>query len=113
MDETATAAVTATNEESKVGNVDLTLKNTWTAEELLAEFKGGLLTAGAKTKKRGSLWDLKPRIPLGHTVMIANAKDEFNKKLTGGGKPVMDYLGMSMVRTLTSALYSTDQQKGK
>eukprot|EP00536_Pseudo-nitzschia_multiseries_P000578 jgi/Psemu1/178972/e_gw1.7.239.1 len=50
---------------------------------------------------------------LGHTVMIANAKDEFNKKLTGGGKPVMDYLGMSMVRTLTSALYSTDQQKGK
>ena len=43
--------------------------------------------------------------------MIANAKDEFNKKVTSGGKPVMDYLGLSMVRTLTSNPYSTDVEK--
>mmetsp|Transcript_25845 Transcript_25845/g.60854 ORF Transcript_25845/g.60854 Transcript_25845/m.60854 type:complete len:552 (-) Transcript_25845:2612-4267(-) len=92
-------------------SADLNLKNTWTAEELLAEFKGGLLIAGANTKKRrGSLWDLKPRLPLGHAVMIANAKDEFNRKVTRGGKPVMDYLGVSMVRTLTSEIYTTDQR---
>jgi len=94
--------------------IDLTSKNTWTAAELLAEFQGGLLKAGGNGKNpkgRGSLWDLKPRIPLGHTVMIANAKDEFNKKVTRGGKPVMDYLGVSMVQTLTSTAYSTDQHK--
>ncbi len=44
---------------------DLTTKDTWTAGELLAEFKGGLLTASStKEKRRGSLWDLKPRLPV-------------------------------------------------
>lgn len=44
---------------------DWTTKDTWTAGELLAEFKGGLLTASStKEKRRGSLWDLKPRLPV-------------------------------------------------
>eukprot|EP00531_Pseudo-nitzschia_arenysensis_P018098 CAMPEP_0116150270 /NCGR_PEP_ID=MMETSP0329-20121206/19450_1 /TAXON_ID=697910 /ORGANISM="Pseudo-nitzschia arenysensis, Strain B593" /LENGTH=575 /DNA_ID=CAMNT_0003646757 /DNA_START=156 /DNA_END=1883 /DNA_ORIENTATION=+ len=86
---------------------DWTTKDTWTAGELLAEFKGGLLAASnSKEKRRGSLWDLKPRLPLGHTVMIANAKDAFNKKVTSGGKPVMDYLGASLVRTLQESVPS-------
>ena len=41
---------------------------------------------------------------LGHAIMIANAKDEFNKKVTSGGKPVMDYLGASLVRTLQESV---------
>jgi len=90
---------------------DWTRKDTWTAGELLAEFKGGLLMASKKTKftkfnRLGSLWDLKPRLPLGHAVLIANAKDEFNKKVTSGGKPVMDYLGASLVRTLKESVPS-------
>lgn len=36
--------------------------------------------------------------------MIANAKDAFNKKVTTGGKPVMDYLGASLVRTLQESV---------
>ena len=43
---------------------------------------------------------------MGHTVMIANAKDEFNKKTTSGGKPVMDYLGASLVRILQESVPS-------
>lgn len=86
---------------------DWITKDTWTAGELLAEFKGGLLKASsAGLKRQGSLWDLKPRLPLGHTVMIANAKDEFNKKVTTGGKPVMDYLGASLVQTLQESVSS-------
>ena len=45
-------------------------------------------------------------LQLGHTVMIANAKDAFNKKVTSGGKPVMDYLGASLVRTLQESVPS-------
>ncbi len=36
--------------------------------------------------------------------MIANAKDAFNKKVTTGGKPVMDYLGASLVRSLQESV---------
>jgi len=36
--------------------------------------------------------------------MIANAKDEYNKKTTTGGKPVMDYLGASLIRTLQESV---------
>lgn len=44
---------------------DWTRKDTWTAGELLAEFKGGLLTASSTRSNRlGSLWDLKPRLPV-------------------------------------------------
>jgi hypothetical protein len=45
---------------------DWTRKDTWTAGELLAEFKGGLLMASKNTKfnRLGSLWDLKPRLPV-------------------------------------------------
>mmetsp|Transcript_7865 Transcript_7865/g.18977 ORF Transcript_7865/g.18977 Transcript_7865/m.18977 type:complete len:250 (-) Transcript_7865:514-1263(-) len=80
---------------------DWTTKDTWTAGELLTQFKGGLMTVGNK-KPKGlySMLDLKARLPLGHTVMIANSKDEFNKKVTAGGKPVMDYLASSLVQAL-------------
>merc|ERR1712238_615204 len=77
-------------------DIDMCQEDTWTAEELLTKFKGGLMT----TSGTNSIWSLKPRIPLGHTVMIANAKDEFNRKVTEGGKPVMDYLGLSLVQIL-------------
>ncbi len=44
---------------------DWTTKDTWTAGELLAEFKGGLLaSSNTKEKRRGSLWDLRPRLPV-------------------------------------------------
>lgn len=84
-------------------------KDTWTARELLREFGGGLLSTTAAAGGRGqtkgwsSVWLTPPalRIPLGHTVMIANAKDGVNRWITRGGKPVMDYLAASMVRTLT------------
>jgi len=77
-------------------DIDMCKEDTWTAGELLTKFKGGLMT----TSGTNSIWSLKPRIPLGHTVMIANAKDEFNRKVTEGGKPVMDYLGLSLVQIL-------------
>jgi hypothetical protein len=38
--------------------------------------------------------------------MIANAKDNLNKKITSGGKPVMDYLGVTLVRTLQESVRS-------
>jgi hypothetical protein len=41
--------------------------------------------------------------------MIANAKDEFNKKVTSGGKPVMDYLGASLVRILNESVPSRNK----
>ncbi len=41
--------------------------------------------------------------------MIANAKDAFNKKVTSGGKPVMDYLGASLVRTLQESMPSRNE----
>lgn len=91
---------------------DWTTKETWTAGELLAEFKGNILMAqSTKPKRRSSFWDLKPKLPLGHTVMIANAKDEFNKKVTSGGKPVMDYLGASLVRTLQESVPTRTDSK--
>ena len=65
---------TADNTKIEDADIDLTLKNTWTAGELLAEFQGGLLTAGGngkKQKRRGSLWDLKPRIPVRNFEKIA------------------------------------------
>ena len=63
-------------------------KETWTAQELLSTFGGmqqGRLTLA----------------PLGHTVMIANSKDAFNRWVTKGGKPIMDHLATTMVQTLS------------
>ena len=50
-------------------------------------------------------------IQLGHAVMIANGKDDFNKKLTSRGKPVMDYLGASLVRTLQESVPTRNDSK--
>jgi hypothetical protein len=43
---------------------DWTSKDSWTAGELLAEFKGNLLTASSTKLSRQSLWDLKPKLPV-------------------------------------------------
>ncbi len=44
---------------------DWTAKETWTAGELLAEFKGNILMAqSTKQKRRSSFWDLKPKLPV-------------------------------------------------
>jgi hypothetical protein len=56
----------------------------WTARDLLQEFDRNYF----KT------------IPLGHTVMVANAKDSLNQYLTTGGRPTMDYLASSMIQQL-------------
>lgn len=72
-------------------------KSVWTAHELLSEFGTGLLTIGG-------LASGKVRIPLGHTVMVANAKDKLNKWLTMGGKPVMNWLASSIIQTLLQRL---------
>eukprot|EP00535_Pseudo-nitzschia_heimii_P009210 CAMPEP_0197174930 /NCGR_PEP_ID=MMETSP1423-20130617/1281_1 /TAXON_ID=476441 /ORGANISM="Pseudo-nitzschia heimii, Strain UNC1101" /LENGTH=654 /DNA_ID=CAMNT_0042623951 /DNA_START=70 /DNA_END=2034 /DNA_ORIENTATION=+ len=102
-DATTDTGGTAADDELHVP--DWSTKDAWTAGELLAEFKGGLLTASAtRNNRRGSFWDLKPKLPLGHAIMIANAKDAFNKKVTTGGKPVMDYLGASLVRILRESV---------
>ncbi|KAG7351149.1 DUF676 putative serine esterase domain containing protein [Nitzschia inconspicua] len=77
-------------------------KPTWTAHELLKEFGTGLL-ATATLGFSGKM-----RIPLGHTVMVANAKDKLNKWLTIGGKPVMNWLAASMVQS-TQRLSGRDQ----
>ncbi len=45
--------------------------------------------------------------------MIANAKDDFNKKVTSGGKPVMDYLGASLVRTLQESVPTRNDSKAE
>ena len=55
-------------EEGNAGVVpDWTRKDNWTAGELLAEFKGGLLKASSK---RESWWDLKPRLPVSINMCI-------------------------------------------
>lgn len=86
---------------SITSNIDTSmLQDDWTADELLSKFKGGLMTSGGGTN---GIWSLKPRIPLGHTVMIANSKDDFNRKITKGGKPIMDYLASSLIKMLLSS----------
>merc|ERR1711907_845716 len=79
-------------------------KETWTAGELLTEFQGGLHQATGKMKSKKSF---QPRIPTGHAVMIASAKDASTRKVTSGGKPVMDYLGATLVRTLLDTTTAT------
>jgi hypothetical protein len=39
-------------------------------------------------------------LPLGHTVMVANAKDAVNQYLTKGGQSTMDYLARTMLDML-------------
>jgi hypothetical protein len=64
-------------------------KTWWTAQELLHEFE-----------RAGDGDVVVMRIPLGHTIMVANAKDKLNKWLNMGGKPVMDWLAGSMIQTI-------------
>jgi hypothetical protein len=95
-------------------------KQVWTAHELLTTFGTGLLKESTPTTSGGggggggsgsnnigrlsSVLSSPPplRIPLGHNVMIANAKDGLNRWLTRGGRPVMDWLSTSIVETLTA-----------
>jgi hypothetical protein len=70
-------------------------KQTWTARELLTTF-GGM---------RQGLFTL---APLGHTVLVANAKDAVNRWITKGGKPIMDHLASTMIETIqTSSRHET------
>lgn len=48
------------NEDNNNNDIDMFKEDTWTAGELLAEFKGGLMT----TSGTNSIWSLKPRIPV-------------------------------------------------
>ena len=61
-------ADTENAEEEKVEEEEIpdwTTKETWTAGELLAEFKGNILVAqNTKPKRRSSFWDLKPKLPV-------------------------------------------------
>ena len=41
-------------------DIDMCQEDTWTAEELLTKFKGGLMTRSGTN----SIWSLKPRIPV-------------------------------------------------
>jgi hypothetical protein len=83
-------------------------KTEFTADELLREFGSGLLDAPSTTNTAESSKGfinrfLKPfqlRFPLGHTVMVANAKDEMNRYLTVGGKPVMNWLSKTMIQAI-------------
>ena len=83
----------------------VTTKKTWTADELLQKFGTGLLESTATMRK--GLFFIRPpppiRLPMGHTVMVANAKDEFNKWVNSGGKPVMDWLSQSIVEALQAS----------
>lgn len=56
-------------------------KSVWTSRELLQEFDTGRLKS----------------FPLGHTIMVANAKDDFNRKLNKGGLPIMDHLAKEII----------------
>ncbi len=61
-----------------------TTQTTWTARELLQDFDKGHFQS----------------FPLGHTVMVANAKDSLNRYLTKGGQSTMDHLACTMIQTL-------------
>ena len=58
-------------------------KSVWTSRELLQEFDTGRLKS----------------FPLGHTIMVANAKDDFNRKLNKGGLPIMDQLAKEIINS--------------
>eukprot|EP00977_Amphora_coffeiformis_P014239 scaffold3946_cov177-Amphora_coffeaeformis.AAC.2 len=59
--------------------------------------------SSAELYQRYARWNAdKFYFPAGHTVMVANAKNEVYAKLNKAGKPVMDYLAADMVRTLLS-----------
>jgi hypothetical protein len=66
-----------------------------TARQLLERFGGGQLLS----------------IPLGHTVMVANAKDGLNRWLTQGGKPIMDYLAKTMIEGLLETMEDDDEEQ--
>lgn len=72
----------------------LTPDSKWTATELLQEFDR----------------DYFRTLPLGHTVMVANAKDSLNQYLTQGGKPTMDYLAATMIEQLIRSDNDGEQQ---
>jgi hypothetical protein len=68
----------------KEGNqIDLNSKTEWTSRELLEQFDTGRLKS----------------FPLGHTVLIANAKNEFYRNMNKGGMPIMDDLAKELVNS--------------
>lgn len=80
----------STGRRSKLKDPLLMEKETWTAAELLSAF-GGM---------RQGLFTL---APLGHTVLVANAKDSLNRWITRGGKPIMDHLASTMIVTIQTS----------
>jgi hypothetical protein len=58
-------------------------KTEWTSRELLEQFDTGRLLS----------------VPIGHTVMVANAKNEFYRKMNKAGVPIMDHLAKEMINS--------------
>jgi hypothetical protein len=58
-------------------------KTEWTSRELLEQFDTGRLLS----------------VPIGHTVMVANAKNEFYRKINKAGVPIMDHLAKEMINS--------------
>eukprot|EP00980_Cylindrotheca_fusiformis_P003479 scaffold779_cov92-Cylindrotheca_fusiformis.AAC.3 len=62
---------------------DKTKKKEWTSRELLAEFDTGRLQS----------------IPLGHTVLVANSKNDIYRKINKAGIPIMDHLAKELINS--------------
>lgn len=58
-------------------------KTQWTSRELLEQFDTGRLLS----------------VPIGHTVLVANSKNEFYRKINKAGVPIMDYLAKELVNS--------------
>ncbi|KAL3913002.1 MAG: hypothetical protein SGILL_006664 [Bacillariaceae sp.] len=81
---------TRRNISCKSSNSGYNEKETWTSDELLKEFGSGLLerTTGESNEDLGTIRKFfsppQLRFPLGHTVMVANAKDEVSSTKRSG-----------------------------
>mmetsp|Transcript_6032 Transcript_6032/g.16416 ORF Transcript_6032/g.16416 Transcript_6032/m.16416 type:complete len:144 (+) Transcript_6032:102-533(+) len=43
-----------------------------------------------------------PTLPFGHTVLVANSKNEWYREWNRGGRPIMDHVAQTMMRELLS-----------
>jgi hypothetical protein len=75
--------ITLRSKERKESTTNHQKKTEWTSRELLEQFDTGRLLS----------------VPIGHTVMVANAKNEFYRKINKAGVPIMDYLAKEMINS--------------
>jgi Putative serine esterase (DUF676) len=77
---------------------------TYSSSRILLHFRGDGAGTGERSTAPTRVRGLVPKwyVPMGHTLLVANAKDSVNARMNAPGRPIMDHLASNLFHAILS-----------